>query len=82
MSGRRVTCHGCDNLRQQTIAMGGSVAYCAETEAVVPHHFQSDPPEKTYWRIPTNCPLPDSEVVKSENKAPRKDWVTVKEVRS
>ena len=78
MSKQRKTCHGCQHLKHEPIAMGGTVAYCGETGGVVPHHFQSDPVEHTYWRVPMNCPLPDTEVLKRENKAPRRDWVTVK----
>ena len=80
MKDRRKTCHGCQNLKHQEM-MGAQIAYCGATGFVVPHHFQSDPMEVTYWRVPMKCPLPDSEVVKSEEKAPRKDWVTVTEVQ-
>lgn len=75
---RRETCFGCKNLAKQKIAMGGCVAYCAVDNSIVPQHFQSNPPEITYWRIPLDCPLPDSEVKKSETKANKKKWVIEK----
>lgn len=81
MSGPRLTCHGCPNLKHQEI-MRAQVAHCAVTGFVIPHHFKSDPLEVTYWRVPMACPLPDTEVVKSEDKAPRQHWVTVTEVQS
>lgn len=56
--------------------MGGCLAYCSLTGNVVPQSFQSDPPLITYWRVPMNCPLPDTEVVKSETKAPVREWQT------
>lgn len=73
---KRNTCFGCENLGKRNIAMGGRVAYCTATNAVVPQHFESDPPQITYWRIPMNCPLSAYLVVKSEDRAPKSDWKT------
>jgi hypothetical protein len=30
-----------------------------------------------FWRVPMGCQRPDSEVEKSDTKAPERDWVTV-----
>lgn len=57
--------------------MGARIAFCKKTDAVVPHKYESDPPVNTYWRVPMSCPLPDSEVFKSEVQAEREDWITV-----
>jgi hypothetical protein len=78
MSERRWTCFGCAHLGLQKIAMGGSVAYCKKTKGVVPQHFQSSPPQITYWRVPGECPLPDDQVYKNNEKAPQKEWITEK----
>lgn len=70
----RKTCHGCKHLKSTEI-MRAPVQYCGKTELVVPHQFDEN--EITYWRVPLACPLPDDQVLKSEKKAPRKDWVTI-----
>ncbi len=71
------TCGNCKNLISHDTAMGGNFYGCKVTGFVVPHHWDSE--EAIFWRVPVNCPRPDSEVVKSETKAPRKDWVTIKQ---
>lgn len=54
------------------------VWFCMKTEYVIPHSSERlDDGEwkSVFWRVPTACPLPDSEVLKSEKQAPKKDWV-------
>lgn len=76
----RKTCHGCPHL--QYLAMPFSVQPgCAEISkdrnniCLVPHRYANG--EITFWRVPVSCPLPDSEVQKSEQKPHPKHWVVV-----
>lgn len=75
MSKRR-TCAGCKNL-QRDIIMDFPMYSCKPTGYVVPHGTEREGDElmTTFWRVPLSCPLPNSEVVKTENKAPKKYWV-------
>lgn len=74
----RSTCAGCPNLAKNRIPMNGVVCSCAVTGFVIPHHSKAgrDAWELTYWRVPENCPLPDSEVRKSAERAPVGEWYT------
>jgi len=77
----RVTCAGCKHLAQKKTGIGGVIHYCESTQGVVPHQWKSSVAEgweATFWRIPFSCPLPDTEVLKSEAKAPESEWVTIK----
>jgi len=75
----RKTCYECPNLKlNNTRSM--VVAYCGARDKgpVIPHASDlSDDETKwdlTFWRVPMECPLPDTEVLKSEKRAPVKDW--------
>jgi hypothetical protein len=72
------TCAGCPNLVENRIAMNGLVYSCKHTGAVIPQNSVSkeDHWQITFWRVPLPCPRTDT--VKSETKAPAKDWVVVK----
>lgn len=74
MSEPRHTCFGCPHVDTMAMPLGGCVVYCTKTNAMVPQHWQSHPPRITYWRVPMNCPLPDTEVIKSAEKAPEDLW--------
>lgn len=72
----RKTCLGCPKLglnHNKQMAL----AYCTDTDLVIPHKSErvGDKWELTYWRVPVSCPLPDDEVLKSEEQAPPKEWV-------
>lgn len=75
----RHTCGGCEQLKRIDIDGMGIVFGCRKTECVVPQHVHRDSPDKRweviFWRVPLECPLPDSQVVKSAQKAPQKYWV-------
>ena len=74
----RYSCGGCDSLKLVDIDGMGFFFGCAKTECVIPHHLHRDNPSESweviFWRIPLECPLPDSEVVKSADRAPQKHW--------
>lgn len=72
---RRKTCHGCQHLKGSQIPMRGAVFYCERTRSCVPHQWR--PGQATFWRVPNGCPLPDTEVIKSDSKADQRDWVTI-----
>lgn len=48
--------------------------YCDHDHRVIPHKTKRDPDDldkwvTVLWRVPKRCPRPDSEVVKSNQKA-------------
>jgi hypothetical protein len=75
---KRKTCHGCSNLKYLNMPMS-VMAGCDKLSdgnmVLVPQRFKRD--TITFWRVPENCPLPDSEVKKSADKADWRDWVEV-----
>lgn len=75
----RRTCGGCNNLKRQDIDGMGFIFGCEKTECVVPHHLHRDNPAKSweviFWRVPQECPLPDTKVLKSATRAPQRYWV-------
>lgn len=72
---RRHTCARCPHLSANKI--GRLTFYsCLRTGNVVPHH--ANDMQATFWRVPLDCPLPSSSVVKSADKAPRRAWVTIR----
>tara|TARA_R110001583_G_scaffold162327_1_gene314475 strand:- start:2028 stop:2282 length:255 start_codon:yes stop_codon:yes gene_type:complete len=66
---KEVTCGNCQ------FAKSGALnwVFCEPIDAAIPHDFDGE--RYTFWRIPTYCPKSDSEVVKSEDRAPKKSWV-------
>ena len=74
---REFTCGNCKSLHLGCDRF--HVAGCKETGFVVPHGMDNtgDVAKFEFWRVPISCPRPDSEVVKSEKQAKRKDWVKV-----
>lgn len=75
----RRTCAGCEHLTENLMPNRmGFFMSCGKSEMVVPHRSAiSDDGksfEMTFWRVPLECPLPDDEVLKSENRAPQKYW--------
>jgi len=66
---REATCGNCPNL----IVGAMNCLVCEPEDAIVPHDFDGE----TYilWRVPVFCPREDSEVVKSEKMAAKKQWV-------
>jgi hypothetical protein len=77
----RNTCGNCDHVIANKInrAPGVSVWGCGKTGLVIPHHTEWDGKAETvtFWRVPMACPLDDAEVMKSNEKAPESDWVTL-----
>lgn len=73
------TCARCRYLiKFTTQGLGASVAGCKKTKLVVPHEAIYDAggdSKATFWRIPKECPRKD--VLKSKNKAPKRDWITI-----
>lgn len=77
----RSTCNGCQHLKLNNLAGMIVTPSCTGSDTpdwVVPHHAEHADVKGefklTYWRIPTTCPLPDGEVVKSDKKAPMGKW--------
>lgn len=81
------TCGGCPNLAFGD--MGGlKTAYCSHGRddgdgPIVPHKSELEgkvggPSIVTLWRVPMECPRPDSEVKKRRRGsfAPKSDWKT------
>jgi hypothetical protein len=52
---------------------------CAKTGFVIPRRARIEEGKEvvTFWRVLIECPLEDTEVLKSENKAPETYWVTI-----
>jgi hypothetical protein len=77
----RSTCGGCAHLELHNLPMNRQIYGCKKTGAVVPQHSSLDDSCRkrmfVFWRVPLNCPLPDTEVRKSADKAPRSEWVTI-----
>ncbi len=67
------TCGNCKNVNF-TDNGGWGVFGCKSTGFVIPHHAIFDDKKVTFWRVPTECPRTEG-VKKSENKAPRKEWI-------
>lgn len=73
------TCGSCPHLVVQDLWRGMYTASCGKTDGlIVPHEWTGE--TIILWRVPDFCQNPDK--VKSEKRAPRKDWVVmnVKEV--
>lgn len=84
---RSVTCAGCPHLRHGDF-MGLAFAFCdfdgTGNGPIVPHDAtlesgkRGDATLVTLWRVPLECPRPDSEVDKRTTKAKPSEWVTVR----
>ena len=71
----RATCAGCPDLGQDKI-INTPIFYCVRTTYVVPQQFGNG--VATFWRVPMSCPRNDT--LKSEEKAPAEQWVTIEVV--
>ena len=71
---RLKTCKRCDHLRSMRVMPNDKalIFYCGETEAIIPG--ESKDGTMTFWRVPENCPRPDSEVEKSDTPQPKREW--------
>ena len=70
------TCGNCPFLKISGTKRA-AFAGCIKTGFIVPHSWdgQKDENQFVFWRIPTECPLQNSDILKSEKQAPKKDWV-------
>lgn len=67
------TCGNCKHLVK--VGSRNWIFGCERTGSVVPHSADYSKDEIIFWRVPVECPRPDSEVVKSQKQAPKKVWV-------
>ena len=77
---KRTVCADCKNLKKDMIGEFGFPLYgCLITGHVIPHGTNTidDKHVTIFWRIPITCPLPNSEVTKSLDKAPESEWITI-----
>ena len=51
---------------------------CEATGYIVPHEANYQSGDVIFWRVPTECPLSDAIVSKSDKQANKKDWVTLR----
>lgn len=68
----RNTCAGCQNLVRIDM-IHNQLFSCGPRGCPVPH--QSDGDKVTFWRVPMECPLADTEVKKTTKLQPKKNWV-------
>lgn len=74
----RQTCGGCPHLVKTPFMRNGFVIGCEKTNSVVPHSAGFVEGVVTLFRVPLECPLPDTEVRKSKSQAKEKFWVRIK----
>ena len=67
----RKTCHGCPHLKSTKVCTTPFYS-CGETGMMVPHCATTH--GATFYRVPLDCPLPESEVEKSAAKQPPSEW--------
>jgi hypothetical protein len=51
------------------------IFYCEKTDSITPGESRKG--KMTFWRIPTDCPRPETEVERSENPQPKSEWETL-----
>lgn len=68
------TCGNCKDVNFSNNG-GWGVFGCKKTGFVIPHHAVFESKKVTFWRVPKECPRNDIVVEKSEEQAPRKEWV-------
>lgn len=68
------TCAKCPALTCKQLR-SARVYGCSHTDTIVPHSTDSE--KAVFWRIPLECPLPDSEVHKAETRVDEQEWETV-----
>jgi hypothetical protein len=71
------TCGNCEEIKFDKNSRW-AVAGCKLTDLVIPHFCEHDKKRLTFWRIPNDCPRPDTEVKKSERQARQNQWVIKK----
>ena len=73
------TCARCEHLRTQRLNRGMCIVSCGRTGFVVPHAYDgaNDPDRATLWRVPRECPRPDTEVEMRDKPLPEKEWETI-----
>lgn len=71
----RHTCGDCPHVKSQTMLEEYPVYFCGKTDTLVP--LKGTKALTVFHRIPLDCPLPDTEVHKSESSAVQSLWVTV-----
>lgn len=81
----KTTCGNCEHVTSTKISRmpGVSIWGCEKTGLIIPHHTELEDGVETvtFWRVPMDCPLDDTEVMKGEKKAPENDWV-IKHINS
>ena len=71
----RKTCGDCPHLKRMEM-MACPVFFCGKTDFMVPQSADGVRGIATFHRIPLECPLPDTEVVKSAKPAAKKHTTT------
>jgi len=77
------TCAACPAMKVASLGCRSRHAYCTAAGEmdgmIVPHKYdgENSPDNITFWRVPANCPRPDSEVEKNESRIPEKHWVEI-----
>ena len=71
MRDRIKTCATCPNLEYESLG-STRVFGCRLTGEMTPH--ATTPGVATFWRVPTECPRPDTDVDKRETRALRCEW--------
>lgn len=71
------TCGTCEHVCKTEIKGldNAFIIGCQLTNEVVPHSVDFQSGQVVFWRVPMSCPRTDT--VKSENKAPKSDWIKI-----
>ncbi|MCH2459111.1 MAG: hypothetical protein MK186_13845 [Henriciella sp.] len=71
------TCRDCEHLDEMEWPNDMRLFGCKKTGFTIPHAASSEDQQATFFRIPLECPRPDSEVEKKGDKQPHKHWQTL-----
>lgn len=66
---KEATCGNCKNAKVGAM----NIVFCEPLDSLIPHEFDGE--RYIFWRIPTFCPRESTEVVKSDETAPKDKWV-------
>ncbi|MAW08342.1 MAG: hypothetical protein CME61_08720 [Halobacteriovoraceae bacterium] len=77
MTEKLKTCRDCHNLMAHEFPGGMKIYGCEPTGLTIPHGSSSEEKQATFWRVPMDCPRPDDEVMRQEEKRPHRDWQTL-----